>query len=63
MITINMNSAALCELEQQDRARRGALPERRTTGTSTPGSAGPRDTRQTLPRPEAAPPMPEHTRG
>lgn len=59
MTTINMNNAALCRLEQQDRMRHGALPERRTTA----GSTGPLGARGTAPRPEAAPPMPEHTRG
>lgn len=59
MITINMNNAALCELERQDRTRHGALPERKHTA----GSTGLRDTRGTTPRPEAAPPMPEHSRG
>lgn len=63
MITINMNNAALCRLEQQDRGRPGALPERR----STAAGAGPLDARETARettrRPDEAPPMPEHTRG
>ncbi|MFF0990778.1 hypothetical protein [Kocuria nitroreducens] len=63
MITINMNNAALCRLEQQDRTRHGALPERKATGRTTAGSTGPLDTRGTVPRPQAAPPTPEHTRG
>lgn len=59
MITINMNNAALCRLEQQDRGRPGAPPERRSTAAGT----GPLDARETARQPEAAPPMPEHTRG
>ena len=67
MITINMNNAALCRLEQQDRGRPGALPDRRSTAAGT----GPLDarktvretTRETARRPDEAPPMPEHTRG
>jgi hypothetical protein len=63
VITINMNNAALCRLEQQDRGRSGALPERRSAAAGT----GPLDARgtarETTLRPEAAPPMPEHTRG
>ena len=59
MITINMNSAALCRLEQQDRARTGVLPDRRATAAGT----GPQDGRGTAQRSEAAAPMPEHTRG
>ena len=63
MITINMNNAALCRLEQQDRGRPGALPERR----SAAAGAGPLDVRKTAQvtarRPDEAPPMPEHTRG
>ncbi|MFE7629689.1 hypothetical protein [Kocuria sp. NPDC057446] len=54
MITINMNSAALCRLEQQDRTRQGAL-----AGSGTAASADRRD----APPSEAVPPMPEHTRG
>lgn len=59
MITINMNNAALCRLEQQDRARPGAMPERRTTAVST----GLPEARAGAPAPETVPPMPEHTRG
>jgi hypothetical protein len=59
VITINMNNAALCRLEQQDRGRSGALPERRSAAAGT----GPLDARETARRPEEAPPMPEHTRG
>jgi hypothetical protein len=54
-----MNNAALCRLEQQDRGRPGALPERRSTAAGT----GPLDARETARRPEEAPPMPEHTKG
>jgi hypothetical protein len=59
MITINMNNAALCRLEQQDRLRPGARPVNRTTTAS----AGPVSGRETAPAPEAAPPVPENARG
>lgn len=63
MITINMNNAALCRLEQQDRGRPGVLPERRSAAAGT-GPLDARDSaRKTTRPPEAAPPMPEHTRG
>jgi hypothetical protein len=67
VITINMNNAALCRLEQQDRGRTGALPERRSTAAGT-GLLDSRETgretgRETARRPDEAPPMPEHTRG
>jgi hypothetical protein len=63
VITINTNNAALCRLEQQDRGRSGALPERRSAAAGT-GPLDARETaRETARRPEEAPPMPEHTRG
>lgn len=63
MITINMNSAALCRLEQQDRGRTGALPERRSTTAGTAPLDVGKTAQETARRPETAPPMPEHTRG
>ena len=54
MITINMNSAALCRLEQQDRSRPGARPASR----ATTASAGPVSGRETAPGPKSAPPVP-----
>lgn len=69
MITINMNNAALCRLEQQDRALPGARPASRATTAGTGpldargGAPSPRDARGTAPRPTVALPMPEHTRG
>jgi hypothetical protein len=69
VITINMNNAALCRLEQQDRALPGARSASRATTASAGlpdargGAPRPRDARGTAPRPQVAPPMPEHTRG
>jgi hypothetical protein len=57
--TINMNSAALCRLEQQDRSRPGARPVRR----ATTASAGPVGGRETAQGPKSAPPVPENARG
>ncbi|MFF0903377.1 UNVERIFIED_CONTAM: hypothetical protein RF653_06840 [Kocuria sp. CPCC 205316] len=63
MITINMNNAALCRLEQQDRSRPAARPVSR----ATTASAGPVSGRETAPGPKAAPPtptsVPENARG
>lgn len=59
MTTINMNNAALCELEQQDRTRPGALPGRR----ATTASAGPLDARGGATRPLATASVPGNARG